>query len=370
MSFYQEIQKHSWANTTRQIYEKTSRDVKRALWKNKLNLDDFQALISPAAAPYLELIARKSRQITQKRFGKTMQLYIPLYLSNACTNNCVYCGFNHNNDIERTTLSKEDVLAEAEAIKKLGFEHILLVTGEDNRVCGVDYLQEMMEVLKDKFSQISLEVQPLNMNEYKHLTHSGLNTVYVYQETYHEANYQTYHPGGRKSNYKHRLETPDRIGEAGVHKIGLGCLLGLEDWRTDSFFTAMHLSYLEKHYWQTRYSISFPRLRPHAGTFEPNSTTSQKDLVQLICAYRLFNEQVELSLSTREDAAFRDNMLSLGVTSLSAGSKTNPGGYSVKQESLEQFSVDDNRPSAEIVKMIRKYGYEVVWKDWDSFMQL
>lgn len=368
-TFYQEIQKHSWDDINRQIYNKTPEDVKRALGKTRPGLDDFQALISPAAVPYLELMVQKSMQVTRQRFGKTMQLYIPLYLSNACTNSCVYCGFNHGNDIERTILSIDEVRAEAREIRKPGFEHILLVTGEDHRRCGVDYLQDVMKVLKDEFSLISLEVQPLETAEYKQLTRHGLNTVYIYQETYHEANYKNYHPGGRKSNYQYRLETPDRIGMAGVHKIGLGCLLGLEDWRTDSFFTALHLDYLEKRYWQTKYSISFPRLRPHAGAFEPRFHVGQKDLVQLICAYRLFNEQVELSLSTREDANFRDNVLKLGVTAFSAGSKTNPGGYTKNQESLEQFSVDDNRSPAQIAGMIKNNGYEVVWKDWDRFMQ-
>jgi 2-iminoacetate synthase len=370
MTFYHEIQKSNWDETGRQIYSKTAEDVKRALGKDRLDLSDFQALISPAAKPYLELMVQKSMQITQKRFGKTIQFYIPLYLSNACTNNCVYCGFNHNNDIDRTILSREDVLAEARAIRKLGFEHILLVTGEDNRQCGVDYFQEMMEVLRAEFSLISIEVQPLQTEEYKRLAQYGLNTVYIYQETYNEANYKHYHPAGKKSNFKYRIETPDRLGKAGVHKVGLGCLLGLEDWRIDSSFTAMHLNYLEKHYWQTKYSISFPRLRPHAGSYEPQYNAGQRDLVQLICAYRLFNEQVELSLSTREDAHFRDNMLKVGVTSFSAGSKTNPGGYSANKESLEQFSIDDDRTPAEIAEMVRQNGYEVVWKDWDRFMQI
>ncbi len=369
MSFYQEISNYSWNNVSASIYQKSEADVKRALSKDKLNLEDFKALISPAAAPYLEMIAQKSMQQTQRRFGKTMQLYIPLYLSNSCTNTCVYCGFNHNNKFERTRLSKQEVLEEAKRIKSYGFEHILLVTGEDSKSCGVEYIKEMMQVIKSMFSLVSIEVQPLKAGEYKSLVEEGLNTVYIYQETYYEQNYKKYHPAGKKSDYKYRLETPDRLGEAGVHKIGLGCLLGLEDWRTDSFFTALHLNYLEKKYWKTKYSISFPRLRPHAGGFQPNYVVTHKDLVQLICAYRLFNEHVELSLSTRESPVFRDNMLKLGVTSFSAGSKTNPGGYSNENDSLEQFSVHDDRSPQEIASVIQKNGYEVVWKDWDHFMQ-
>lgn len=369
MTFYNEIQKYNWDKVSEQIYAKTALDVELALIKEKPDLNDFMALVSPAADPFLEQMAAKSKTLTQKRFGKTIQFYIPLYLSNSCANVCVYCGFNHKNKFERKILSASELLEEAKRIKALGFDHILLVTGEDNHKCGADYLNEMMAQIKDLFSLISIEVQPLKVDEYKKLTTQGLNTVYIYQETYNQVNYKSYHPSGKKSDYKYRIETPDRLGEAGVHKIGLGCLLGLEDWRVDSFFTALHLNYLEKKYWQTKYSISFPRLRPHAGQFEPNFAASQKDLAQLIFAYRIFNEQVELSLSTRESPKFRDNMIMLGATAYSAGSKTNPGGYSNENESLEQFSVHDDREPEQIEKVINEKGYEVVWKDWDNFMQ-
>ncbi|MCY1636099.1 2-iminoacetate synthase ThiH [Marinifilum sp. D737] len=370
MSFYNEIQKYNWDEVKNQIYSKTEADVKHALEKEKIDLNDFQALISPAASAYLETMAQKSMQLTQKRFGKCIQMYIPLYISNSCTNTCVYCGFNHKNKFDRKILKSEEMRQEAKEIKKLGFEHILLVSGEDQKNCGCDYIGEMMDSIKDQFSLISLEAQPLSTDEYKKLTHKGLNTVYIYQETYNELNYKKYHPAGKKSNYQYRLETPDRLGQAGVHKVGLGCLLGLEDWRVDTFFTALHLQYLERNYWKSKYSISFPRLRPHAGGFQPNYETTQKDLVQLITAYRLFNHHVEISLSTRESEKFRDNMLQLGATSFSAGSKTNPGGYSNKEESLEQFSINDDRSPSEIAEMIQSKGYEVVWKDWDNFMQL
>jgi 2-iminoacetate synthase len=369
MSFYEEIKKYDWGQVAKQIYSKTDKDVLNALEKEKLDLDDFQALISPAADPYLEFMAQKSMQLTQKRFGKSIQLYVPLYISNACSNTCVYCGFNHKNSFKRTILNKQQVITEATELQNQGFEHILLVTGESNKDCGVTYIKEIMKALYDMFSLISIEVQPLETNEYKELAQVGLNTVYIYQETYNEQNYKIYHPSGKKSLYRYRLETPDRIGNAGIHKIGIGCLLGLEDWRVDSFFTALHLQYMEKKYWQTKYSISFPRLRPHIGNFEPNFKTNQRNLLQIICAYRLFNEHVELSLSTRENQEFRDNALKLGVTTFSAGSKTNPGGYTGIDETTEQFSVHDNRSAHEIASVIKKRGYEVIWKDWDHFMQ-
>lgn len=369
MTFYDEIQKYNWGEVEKQIYAKTPKDVELALRKDKLSLSDFQALISPAAEPYLEQMAQKSQMLTRKRFGKGIQMYVPIYLSNACTNSCVYCGFNHNNHFERTILNKEQLLLEAEKLQSMGFQHVLLVTGESNKDCGVDYFADMMSSLQDKFSLISIEVQPMETDEYQSLITHGLNTVYIYQETYREQTYKQYHPRGKKSNFRYRLETPDRLGRAGVHKVGLGCLIGLEDWRVDTFFTALHLDYLEKTYWQTKYSLSFPRLRPHVGSFQPKHESSHRNLLQLICAYRLFNEQVEISLSTREEARFRDHALGLGVTAYSAGSKTNPGGYSAQTESVGQFDVDDSRSAAEVAEMIRQKGFEVIWKDWGEYMQ-
>ena len=368
MSFYDKVQETSWAETESSIYSKTAMDVERALVKDKIDLEDFKALISPAAIPYVEQMAAKSHIMTQRRFGNTIQLYIPIYMSNACTNYCVYCGFNHDNDILRKVLTMDELSQEAKIVKELGFEHLLLVSGEDNRACDVNYFKDAITQCKNDFAQISLEVQPLKTEEYKILSDAGLHAVYVYQETYREETYKIYHPKGKKSNYKYRLAAPERMGEAGIHKIGLGVLLGLEDWRTDSFYTAMHLGYLEKYFWKTKFSLSFPRLRPFTGGFEPNSIISSKDLLQLMCAYRLLNEHVEISLSTRESAFYRDHVMKLGVTTMSAGSKTDPGGYSHPNEALEQFSVNDERSSEAVTNAIKSLGYEVVWKDWDTYM--
>ncbi|TRX66120.1 2-iminoacetate synthase ThiH [Carboxylicivirga sp. M1479] len=360
---------HSWEETTASIYNKTAADVEQALIASNPGLEDFKALISPAAEAYLEQMAVKSRAITQRRFGKTIQMYIPLYLSNACANACAYCGFSHDNDIKRITLSKEQVLEEIAVIKDMGFQHLLLVTGEHPKDCGYDYLKEMVELVKPHFPSLSIEVQPMKQEEYEGLIDTGLHTVYVYQETYHKDNYTSYHPRGKKSDFSYRLATPERLGKAHIHKIGIGCLLGLEDWRTDSFFTALHLNYLEKNFWRTKYSISFPRLRPHVGSFQPNVDVNDKQLAQLIMAYRIFNPDVDLSLSTRESKKFRNNMLQLGVTAMSAGSKTEPGGYAVYNKALEQFSVNDDRSPADMCQMIKEGGYEPVWKDWDACMQ-
>jgi 2-iminoacetate synthase len=368
--------RYEWAAVRRRIYGKTAADVERALAKTQRDLEDFSALISPAAAPYLEEMARLSQRLTQKRFGRVIQLYIPLYLSNECQNICTYCGFSHDNKIRRRTLAAGELLTEVAAIRDMGFEHVLLVSGEANQTVGVDYFVRALEAVRPHFSQVSMEVQPLDRDDYALLRDHGLNTVLVYQETYHREDYKLHHPKGKKSNFGYRLGTPDRLGEAGVHKVGLGVLIGLEDWRTDSWFTALHLQYMERKYWKTRYSLSFPRLRPFAGEdrerpygIQPKVEMKDRELIQLICAYRLLDEEVELSLSTRESPVFRDHAVPLGITAMSAGSRTNPGGYVVDPESLEQFEIHDDRTPAAIAAMIRRQGYEAVWKDWDPVLQ-
>jgi 2-iminoacetate synthase len=365
MSFQEVFNCYTWDQVKEKIYQKTEQDVKVALNKNgRRSLDDFMALISPVAVPFIEEMAQLSQQITKKRFGNTIGMYIPLYLSNECQNICTYCGFSINNKIDRLTLNKEQILQEIKMIKSYGFDHVLLVTGETSRV-QMDYFKEVIELIRPYFSQISMEVQPLSEEEYAELNQLGLNGIFVYQETY-GPRYDEYHPRGKKSKFEYRLDTPDRLGKAGIHKVGIGCLIGLDDWRTDSFFTALHLDYLDRKYWKTKYSISFPRLRPAEGCLTPAVVMTDPELVQLICAYRIFNENVELSLSTRETSHFRDHVFPLGITAMSAGSKTEPGGYSINSQALEQFAIEDTRTPQEVATMIQAKGYEAVWKDWDS----
>lgn len=358
--------KYSWKDVASRIYAANESDVEIALSKEGSGTpEDFIALVSPAAEKKLEQMAQLSHQLTLKRFGNVIQMYIPMYLSNECQNICTYCGFSFDNKIDRITLNEEQILREVEVIKKMGYDHILLVSGEASQTVNVDYFERVIRLIRPYFSSIMLEVQPLSQNEYEQLINAGVNTVLVYQETYHEENYKLYHPKGKKSNFNYRLGTPDRLGKAGVHRMGLGALLGLEDWRVDSFFTALHLDYLEKSYWKTKYSVSFPRLRPAVGCQQPNHPMTDKQLVQLICAYRIFNENVELSLSTRESPAFRNHAIRLGITSMSAGSKTDPGGYAGKLHALEQFEISDERSPKEVAAVIESQGYEPVWKDWD-----
>lgn len=365
--FSDELQKYDWDDTTAAIISKTAADVDRALAKERHTVDDFMALISPAASPRLEEMARLSRALTQKRFGKTISMYIPMYITNSCTNSCVYCGFNRHNKMERVILTPGQIKDECEAIRRLGpFENLLIVTGENPRLAGTDYLEEALKVCRPYFNNLTIEVMPLSAEDYSRLTHAGLNGVVCFQETYNRARYKVYHPAGMKSNFEWRLNGYDRMGSAGVHKIGMGVLIGLEDWRTDVTMMARHLLYLRRHYWRTRYSVNFPRMRPSEGHFQPNVVMSDRELAQLTFAFRIFDPDVDISFSTRESPDFRNNIATLGVTSMSAGSKTDPGGYATYPQSLEQFAVSDERTPAQVEADIRRLGYEVVWKDWDK----
>ena len=366
MSFVEQFKKLDWDDISMSIYAKTASDVEQALSKPKRNLEDFKALISPAAEPYLEQMAQLSYTTTRQRFGNTMSLYIPLYLSNLCANACTYCGFSMENRIKRRTLNRDEVTAEVQAIKRMKFDSVLLVTGEHETKVGMKYFREMVPMIKQSFNYLAMEVQPLDQHNYAELKTLGLDAVMVYQETYHPSTYAEHHLRGNKMDFEYRLDTPDRLAKAGMDKIGIGALIGLEEWRTDCFYVAAHLDYLERTYWQTRYSISFPRLRPCEGALQPKSVMTDKQLVQLICAYRLLNPEVELSLSTRESSVFRDNVLPLGVTSMSAASKTQPGGYAVGDVELEQFEISDERSAASVEDMIRSKGFDPVWRDWHS----
>ena len=366
--FSEYLKNISWEETTERINSKTEADVRRALSKEHCDIEDFMAMVSPAAVPFLEQMARLSRHYTEERFGKTISLFIPLYLTNSCANGCVYCGFHASNPMKRTILTFDQMEDEYKAIKQTGpFESLLLVTGENPAKAGVPYLAEALDRAKKYFDDLKIEVMPLSAEEYEELTHHGLNGVICFQETYNRARYNIYHPRGRKADFEWRVNGFDRMGQAGVHSIGMGILIGLEDWRTDAVMMAHHLRYLQKKYWRTRYSGNFPRMRPaENGGFQPNVIMSDRELAQLTFAMRIFDHTVDISYSTRELAEFRDNMATLGVTTMSAGSKTDPGGYYTYPQSLEQFHVSDERSPQEVFNRLRELGREPVWKDWDS----
>lgn len=326
------------------------------------------ALVSPAAAGLLDEMAGLAKRITAQRFGRTIQIYAPLYLSNHCVNSCVYCGFNSGNLVPRRTLSLEEVEREAGALKGRGIHQVLLVTGECPDEVPVGLLAECARRLKPMFPSVAVEIYPMSEEDYRILFNAGVDGLTIYQETYDKETYLQAHPAGPKRDFDHRLGAPERGGAAGFRQIGIGALLGLDDWRMEACLLARHAAYLTKHHWRSQVSISFPRLRPAAGGFQPPRPVSDRDLAQMIGALRLVLPDAGLVLSTRESPQFRDNMSGIGITRISAGSKTSPGGYLDEQGDAagEQFSVHDSRTVDEVAAAVRSRGYDPVWKDWDA----
>ncbi len=367
MSFLDVLEKYDWEEVLARVDSISDRQVEQALSRaGRGSLDDFLALVSPRAGHYLEQMGQVSYDLTRKRFGNNINLFTPIYLSNECNNVCTYCGFSFTNKITRKTLNHEQMLAEIETIKSEGFDSILLLTGENSKNVGVSYLNDALKLFKKHFTYVALEVQPLDAEEYGLLIQSGLDAVLVYQETYHRPNYAIFHPRGKKSKFDYRLLTPERAGSVGIRKLGLGVLLGLSDWRVDSFMCAAHLDFLKKKFWQTQFSISFPRFRPASNVNSKYNNVGEKDLLQVMLAFRIFDEDLDLSLSTREAPSYRDQVFPYGVTTISAGSKTNPGGYSCEEESLEQFATSDKRTPHEVASKLTELNLFPVWKDWDK----
>lgn len=366
MTFLDIINQYDPQQVRESIEGKTSSDVERALAAERLRSDDLQALLSPAAAPYLEQMAARAHRLTLQRFGKNILLYAPLYLSNLCVNGCRYCGFSASNQVPRRTLTLDEVWTEAQVLHEQGFRHILLVTGESPKTVDNDYLAACVERIRPLFSSISIEVYPMETEGYRQMVGAGVDGLTIYQETYNRDLYKEMHPFGKKRDYDFRLLTPERGGAAGLRRIGMGFLLGLGEFRSEAFFLGLHALHLSRHYWRTQVSVSFPRIRPADGGFQPLHPVSDRDFVQLLCALRLLLPDAGLVLSTRESAALRNNLLPLGITQMSAGSCTAPGGYADKDLSTQQFAIDDDRGPEEVCRLIRASGYEAVWKDWDG----
>jgi 2-iminoacetate synthase len=340
-------------------------DVDRALARPRRHLADFAALLSPAAAERLEDMAALAQATTRRRFGRTMHLFAPLYLSNECVSVCTYCGFSAGNDIARRTLTPAEVAAEGRALVESGFRHLLLVSGEHARIVSKDYLRACVEALAPFVPSLSLEVQVWDTDTYRSLVAAGCDGLVVYQETYDRAAYEAVHLKGKKRNYDWRLAAPDRGAAAGMRRLGIGALFGLQpDWRAEALALAAHARALLRRWWRTEVTISLPRLRPCAGAPEPPDALDDRSFVQLLCALRLLLPDVGIVLSTRESARFRDAVLPLGITHLSAGSHTEPGGYAGPSEAEPQFAVADLRSPAEVAARLRERGYDPVWKDW------
>lgn len=361
----------------------------------KKGLAGFAALISPAAGEpeVLEDLARRSHEATLRNFGRTIRLFAPLYLSNECINLCKYCGFSRDNPILRVTLTVDQVAAEARYLHDEGFRHLLLVAGEHPHFVSGNYLRDCVARLQSDWPSVSLEVGPMETEDYRPIVEAGAEGLVVYQETYDRQVYRAMHTSGPKKDFDWRLETAERAYEAGFKRLGVGALLGLADWRLEALAVAAHVDYLLRKCWKSQVTVSIPRLRPAAGEFLPIESVSDRDLVQFICALRLTYPEVGIVLSTRESANLRDQLIPLGVTMMSAGSHTEPGGYTgqgqkdlhltkggrfVKPElpvisskgehATEQFEIADARTPAEVAGVLEELGYEPIWKDWERVL--
>lgn len=337
------------------------------LQQDNLSISQFISLLSPRAETHLESIAQKAHSITRRNFGNTIQLYAPLYLSNYCDNSCLYCGFNLNSGIQRRKLGLEEVEKEAQFISSSGLRHILILTGESRSQSPVSYIQDCVRVLKKYFTSISVEVYPLTEEEYAQLAAGGVDGLTIYQEVYDQKLYAKMHISGPKNDYRFRLDAPERGAKAGLRSISIGALLGLGDWRREVFFLGLHAKYLQDKFGDIEIGISVPRIQPQVSDFKPISRVNDKNIVQIILALRIFLPRLGITLSTRENAAFRENLLPLGITRMSAGSTTQVGGYTLDQEgkgSASQFEIQDQRSVGKIKSMLQDKGYQPVFKDW------
>ena len=357
-------------------------------------LRKFASLLEPMDDAQLETMARESALLTRRNFGKTMRLFAPLYLSNECINSCAYCGFSRENAILRVTLEIQSVVKEARHLAAEGFRNILLVAGEHPKFVSNGYLEACIRALAPEIPGIALEVAPMETTDYIPLVRAGAEGLIVYQETYDRDAYAELHTAGPKRDFDWRLACPERAYDAGFRRIGIGALFGLREWKSEAVALAAHLDHLLRRCWKAQFTVSLPRLRPCAGEFVPRHTLPDRGFVQLVCALRICFPHVGIVLSTRESAALRDSLLPLGITMMSAGSHTEPGGYTGEgkndihltirgrrqeiepanprdgcnhdQAATSQFEIADTRSAGEIAELLRRSGFEAVWKDWDQ----
>jgi len=363
MSFLAELQNYRDFDFTAFFARGQDRDIDACLRKDRLTAMDFLALLSPKAETHLEAIAQKAHRATLQHFGKTVLLFTPIYLANYCTNQCVYCGFNITNQLDRKKMSMEELEVEARIIAETGLKHIIILTGDSREHSPVSYISECVKVLKKYFSSIMIEVYSLTEEEYRELVNAGIDGVTMFQEVYDAQIYSELHLAGPKRNYLFRLEAPERAGAAGCRSLNVGALLGLNDWRKEAFFTGLHAAYLQQKFPDAEISISTPRMRPHLGSFPPKVIVNDSNIVQYTTALRLFMPRCGITLSSRETPTMRDHLIKLGVTKLSAGACTAVGGRSHPEET-GQFDISDDRSVAEMAAMLYKQGYQPVFKDW------
>jgi 2-iminoacetate synthase len=368
MSFLDTILTLESFDFDRQLEKVTAANVERALRRDEqLDQHDLLCLLSPAAQPYLEEMAQRARRLTLQHFGRIISLYAPLYISDHCANACTYCGFHAGVDFLRTTLTLAQIRQEAAAIAATGIRHILILTGEAPAQTPIFYLADAVLLLKKYFSSIALEIFPLDTADYRTLCQAGADSLTVYQETYDRETYKEVHPRGRKADYTYRLETPERGARAGFRALNIGPLFGLAEPRREAWLAALHARWLELEFPDMEISLSLPRMTKAAGAIPPRYILPDKDFVQFMLAWRLFMPKLGITISTRESAPFRDRLVHLGATRFSSGSKTGVGEYAVRKQTAApvQFSVTDERSVEEVAAMIRRNGYQPVFKDWE-----
>jgi 2-iminoacetate synthase len=362
MSFYYLFKQYSGINFEKRFSSVNEREIKRIINKESINREDFLKLISPKSQPYLELMAQKAKKLSMNHFGKAVTLYTPMYLSNYCNNKCVYCSFNANHEIRRRRLTEEEIVREGDIISQTGLKHLLILTGSSRQATSVKYIKRAVELLKDKFESIAIEIYPLHRSEYKQLIEAGVDGLTIYQEVYNEEQYKKVHPSGPKMDYIFRLNAPESACQEKMSKVNIGALLGLHDIRKEVFYLGLHGEYLSKKYPEVEMSFSLPRIKKAKGSHF-YSEINNRDFVQLLLALRIFLPYFSINISTREDASFRRHLLHLGVNKMSAGVSTAVGGH-IDEKGETQFEIDDHGSVENVKKMIKEAGYQPVMKDW------
>ncbi|WP_196593889.1 2-iminoacetate synthase ThiH [Pectinatus sottacetonis] len=366
-SFLEEKQKYTQLDFKSFFAGITSTDVLRVLNTPHLTRMDFLTLLAPAAQKHLEAMARRSREETIKNFGYTMQLFTPMYIADYCDNLCVYCGFNHNNNINRRCLNMEEIKKEAAAISQTGLKNILVLTGESKKYSPVNYILSAVKVLREYFDSVSIEVYSFSLEDYIRAVKAGVDGMTMFQECYNKDIYKTLHPGGPKANYEYRLDAPERACKAGMRNVNVGALLGLNEWREEAFFTGVHADYLQHKYKEVEIAISTPRIRPCSAGYAPKSIVNDIDLVQYITALRIFMPRAGITLSTREKPDMRNHLVKIGITKISGGVTVAVGGHT-KGDDGGQFEISDQRSIGQMAQMLYNEGYQPVYKDWQTLI--
>lgn len=363
MSFYNEIKKYDVDKLLDLIQSKKDEDVINALEKKHLTLDDFMALLSPAGEKYLEIMAQKSRELKIMHFGYGIELFTPMYLANYCENLCVYCGFRHTNKITRSKLNLAEIKKEAQLIKETGLCNVLILTGESYEYSDIDYIIDSIKILKDIFPEVGMEIYALSEENYKQTYATGVDSMTLFQEVYNEKIYEKYHLKGPKKDYLYRLDAPERACRSNFRNVNIGALLGLDNFYTESFFTGLHGYYLQNKYRNTQIAISVPRIRPSIGGFIPKFNITDKNIVQMICALRIFMPTIGITISSRESKIMRDNLVNIGITKMSAGVSVSVCGHSKGEES-QQFLLSDDRNVDDIAQMLYSSGNYPIYQNW------